>query len=84
MANDIHDPALYKRNLLKRLKHFGIPQAEAAREAGMNPTVFARWFHTDIEPRVSSMIRVEEAIQRLKALRAANARLKAAGRGRQV
>lgn len=66
----------YKARLDARLKRLKIGRSELAHEANMDPSQITRWFATDIEPKLSSIEKVEAAISRIRTRRR-NAKIKA-------
>lgn len=57
----------YLAELQDRLREYGITQVELAREAGIDPTQFSRWFHKKMMPRLDTVAKIELAIARIRA-----------------
>lgn len=57
--------------LLADIEAAGLAPSRVAAKAGVDPSQVSRWKGTDIEPRLSSIERLEAAFEKLKAEQAA-------------
>lgn len=58
---------LLLKNLLEEIDRGPFTVARVCAEAGVDPSQVSRWKATDIEPRLSSVERLQEALASLKA-----------------
>lgn len=61
-----YDEEGYSEDLKKRLEEYGISHGELCRESGIDPGQMSRWFNTDREPRLESIVRLEQAVARIR------------------
>lgn len=70
----LHSSREYIADLKRRLDKYGISQNALARELQKNPTQVSRWFTDNpdrrVVPEVDTMVKIEEAVERLRKRRA--------------
>jgi predicted transcriptional regulator len=65
----------YTAELRRRLDEYGVTNAELAREMGVHPSVFARWFRKNgTVPSLASVQRIERALHAILQRRRAERR----------
>lgn len=56
----------YLVELRERLTEYGITQRQLSEEAGIDETMVSRWFAKNMMPRLESIVKIEQAIARLR------------------
>jgi transcriptional regulator with XRE-family HTH domain len=51
---------------LARISESGLSTAEVCREAGIDPSLVSRWKAGAVEPRISSLVRMNQAVDVLR------------------
>lgn len=60
----------FLEDLLKEAADEGISVNSLCYETGIDPSLVSRWRHKKVEPRLSSMAKLREGLEALKARRA--------------